>query len=157
MKYCKGKQLEGIYGNILHTILDHKNNLTILCSRQILLYLKSAQDTFWLVDWTELDTGENIFIVKEQESPEPFEYNQVEELSQNYLIPSSCFTIEDNAIINVWGYGITDYDVEQLSTIVFELGHSFVHIEASPAIEIKITKQQPTIKGELLFTTYEVE
>ncbi|WP_449536394.1 hypothetical protein [Ferdinandcohnia sp. Marseille-Q9671] len=151
IKSRKGMTFEGIYGKILH--LYNKSDELILHSSKPLIRFLDSQETpgekFWLLEWEELETGENMLVIHERETPEPLEYEVIDNPNQKYVIKASSYYTRQNSINKVWGYGFYKMKEEIITSIVFELEDSFIHIEASPAIEIRITKERPAIHGSL--------
>lgn len=147
----KGRVFGGIYGKILH-IHNNDDELIIHCSEP-LISLHSSQgdkdDRFWSFDWDELKTGEDTLLINEQNTPEPLEYEVIESPSQSYIISASSYYTRKNLIKEVSAYGFFESNVKRITSIVIKLEDSYIHIEASPAIEIRITNKKPTIEGDL--------
>lgn len=148
----KGYLLEGIYANKLDRY--QVNNDLILYSVEPLLYIRKENEseiTYWKMDWIEDNVGEDFLIIKEQEIPEPLEYELIDNPYHKHVIMSPSFSIQDNLIKKVSGYGFKDSDSEILSSIILELDKSFVIIKKGPVIEIRITDEE-TI-GDIIFST----
>ncbi|RFB14824.1 hypothetical protein DZB84_15445 [Bacillus sp. HNG] len=155
IKTIKGTAMEGIYGKLLH-IYNNKGELILHCSKPLIRFQTShvnMDERFWLFEWEELETGENILVLNEQGVPDPLEYEVIDSLNENYLISASSYSTSHNIIKNVWGYGFSESNEEKLTSVVLELEDSFIHIEASPSIEIRITKEKPNIHCGLLVSS----
>ncbi|MDR4889850.1 hypothetical protein RGU12_20355 [Fredinandcohnia sp. QZ13] len=155
IKKIKGMAMEGIYGKLLH-IYNNNGELILHCSKPLIRFQTShvnMDERFWLFEWEELETGENILILNEQGEPDSLEYEVIDSLNEKYLIPASSYSTSKNLIKKVWGYGFSELKEEKLTSVVLELEDSFIHIEASPAIEIRITKEKPNIHWTLLVSS----
>ncbi len=150
----KGYLLEGIFANKLDTY--HVNKELVLHSVEPLLYIRknnSSDIKYWKIDWTEDNTGEDILLLKEQETPEPIEYELIDNPLQKHVIMGSSFSVQHNLIKKVIGYGFKDIHSEILSSIVLELDDLFISIKTGPVIEIRITNKEPKGLGDMIFST----
>lgn len=151
----KGCLLEGIFANKLDTYQVNKD--IILHSVEPLLYIRNSNSTdikYWKMVWTEDNTGEDILQLKEQETPEPIEYELIDTPNQKHVIMGSSFSFQHNLIKKVIGYGFKDSNSEILSLIVLELDELFISIKTGPVIEMKITNEEPNGLGDIIFSTY---
>jgi hypothetical protein len=151
IKSIKGMNFEGIYGKILH-IYNDGEDLIIHCSKPLISFQTSQGDLnerFWLLEWKELKTGDDTLLINELQTPEPFEYEVIDSPHQKYIISASSYYTRKSLIKNIWGYGFIEPNEETLTTLVLELEELFINIEASPATEIRITKDQPNIDQSL--------
>ena len=151
IKSIKGKLFGGIYGKIIH-IHNNDDELILYCSKP-LISIHSSQgngdDRFWSFDWEELKTGEDVLLINDRKTPDPLDYKIIESPTQKYIISASSYYTRKNLITEVWGYGFFESNVGNITSIVLKLEDSFIHIGASPAIEIRITKDKPTIEESL--------
>lgn len=142
----------GIYGDILH-INRNNDELILHCSQPIISIHSTKENTderFWSFESEERSTGDDVLIVNEQKTPAPLGYEVIVGSNQKYIISASSYSTEKNFIKDVSGYGFVESNMEILASLVLELEDSFVHIEAAPAIEIRITKQKPNIEDNLI-------
>lgn len=152
------KSIEGsllwIYANQLG-IYQSIEDISLTCMEPILKIRRddSSEPSYWRINWKETDLGDDILLLKEQDTPEPLEYMPLtfDDPFQKHTILSSSFFLEQNNIKKVSGYGFEENGSEFLSTIVFELNDKFISIEAGPVITIKVTKTAPADLGEILF------
>lgn len=150
----KGCLLEGVFANKLDTYQVNKE--IILHSVEPLLYIRNSNSTeikYWKMDWTEDNTGEDILQLIEQETPESIEYDLIDIPNQKHLIMGSSFSFQHKLIKKVIGYGYKENHNEILSLIVLELDELFICINTGPVIEMKITNEEPTGLGDILFST----
>lgn len=156
---AKGYLLEGIFANLLHITLHNKE--IILHATEPVLYIQkdnSADIKYWKIGWTEDDAGDDYLLPEEQETPEPLEYELIEDpyqrhTYQKHIISSSSFSIEHNLIKEVIGYGSIYSNRVILSAVVLELEDSFLSIEAVPAVEMRVTNKEPKHLGDVIFST----
>ncbi|WP_404406299.1 hypothetical protein [Jeotgalibacillus malaysiensis] len=157
LKKVKGMTFSGIYGDMLHT---YKNDqyMTVIADPAILCFWQingNRNEKFWHIKWQELRSGDDALIVTKQDTPVPLKFEETEMGSQKYLIHSASFSTFKNKINNVWGYGFTEEEVVWMRVIIIELEDSFIHIQASPAMEYKVLDKFPVVHpfDELLVTT----
>ncbi|RIU91447.1 hypothetical protein D1864_11090 [Oceanobacillus picturae] len=156
---AKGYLIEGIFANLLHITLHNKE--IILHATEPVLYIQkdnSADIKYWKIGWTEDDAGDDYLLPEEQETPEPLEYELIEDpyqrhTYQKHIISSSSFSIEHNLIKEVIGYGSIYSNRVILSAVVLELEDSFLSIEAGPAAEMRVTNKEPKHLGDAIFST----
>ena len=151
IKTITGMTFKGFYGNIF-AIYDNNGEISLSCTKPLISFGTSQgnlDERFWLLEWEELKTGDDVLLLNELQTPEPFDYEVIDSPNQKYLIYASSYLIRKNLIKKVWGYGFFESDVEKLTDIIIELEDSFIHIIASPAIEIRITKEQSTVNENL--------
>lgn len=157
LKKVKGMTFSGIYGDLLHTYKNDQN-ITVIADPAILCFWQvngNRNEKFWLIKWRELYSGDDALIVTEQDVPEPLKFEESEMGSQKYLIYSASFSTLKNKIKNVWGYGFREEGEVWMRVIIFELEDSFIHVQASPAMEYKVLDRFPDLHpfDELLVTT----
>ncbi|KIL52916.1 hypothetical protein [Jeotgalibacillus campisalis] len=151
----EGYLLEGIFASKLDTYQVNKD--IILHSVEPLIYIRksnAADIKYWKMDWAEENTGEDILLLKEQETPEPIEYELIDDPNQKHIIMGSSFSfLQHNLIKKVVGYGFKDSNSETLTSIVLELDEVFIFVKTGPVIEIKITNEEPNGLGDIIFST----
>ncbi|MFC4403836.1 hypothetical protein [Gracilibacillus xinjiangensis] len=142
-KRVKDCLLEGIYANQLSAQLVNKD-ITLVAMEPLLSIKKnnSAYQTYWKMDWTEDADGDDILLVKEQNTPEPIEYG-------DHFIMGSSFSLQNNWIKNVSGYGSKDGNI---FSVLLALENLYILIEAGPVITISITEQEPNDLHDQIFT-----
>ncbi|RTR36201.1 hypothetical protein EKG37_01185 [Robertmurraya yapensis] len=150
------KSIEGsllwIYANQLCVYQD--NETITLHSMEPILKIRipdSSETSYWRINWKETDLGDDILLLKEQDNPEPLDYESVDWPEEKHTIMSSSFFLEQNNIQKVSGYGFEENGNELLSSIVLEMDDRFISIEAGPVITIKVTTTAPDDSGKLLF------
>ncbi|TQR15410.1 hypothetical protein [Psychrobacillus vulpis] len=153
LKPVQGCLLTGIYANQLNVY--QYNNFLDLQTIQLILKIKnphSLEFWYWKIDWFEDEIGDDFLIIEEQETPEPIEYIYDSEIAPNqHLLMSSSFSVEQNKIKKVSGYGYKDEKSQILTSIVFELEKSFISITTGAVITTKITEKEPEDLGDLIF------
>ncbi|KAB8126002.1 hypothetical protein F9U64_20935 [Gracilibacillus oryzae] len=150
----KGYLFEGIYANKLDTYLVKKD--LILHSVEPILYFRrdnSSDIKYWKVNWMEDSAGDDILLLKEQETPEPLEYEKIDNPYHKHLIMGSSFSVQHNVVNKVIGYGFKDSHNEILTSIVLELDDLFISIITGPVIETRITNEEPNDIGDIIFST----
>ena len=155
-KEIQGCLFIGIYANQLTTRYQENKDL-LLHSVNLMLKIRkpnSSEETYWKIDWIEDDFGDDILTLKEQDTPEPLEYELINAPYQKYSVIGSGFlAYEDNLIKKVSGYGFKENHREFLSLIVLELEKLFISIIAGAVIETRITDKRPDDIGNLFFST----
>lgn len=143
-----------IYANQLG-VYQSFENIALTCMGPILKIRRpdSYETSYWRINWKETDLGDDVLLLREQDTPEPLEYMPLpfDDPFQKHTILSSSFFLEQNNIKKVSGYGFEEEGNELLSGIVLEMEDQFISIEAGPVISIKITSKAPTDLGKLLF------
>lgn len=153
-KKIKGCRLRGIYANQLN--IHQFNKELILHPFEPILAIENPNSLvvrYWNLSWFEDTTGDDFLIIKEQDTPEPLEFESINGPNQIHSIRASSFFIQHNIINKVSGYGINVENKQLLTTIIIELEESYISIEAGPTIEAKITGKKPNLFGNLIFTT----
>jgi hypothetical protein len=153
-KTIKGSFLAGIFANKLDTYKVNKD--LILHSVEPLLCIRKTNLSdlkYWKIDWIEDNIGDDFLLLKEQKTPEPIEYQLIDDPKQKHIIMGSSFSLQSDLIKNVSGYGFKDSNNEILSCIVLELEDVFISIMTGAVIEIKITEEEPDDLGSIIFTT----
>lgn len=148
----RGNIFGGIYGNILH-VNRNNDELILHCSQPIISIhstKENAAEKFLSFEWEELSTGDDVLIVNEQKTPVPLDYELIADFKQKYIISASSYSTEKNFIKDVSCYGLMETNMGILTTLVLELEDSFIHIEAAPAIEIKVNNEKPNIEDNLI-------
>ncbi|MEQ2528402.1 hypothetical protein WMO40_17085 [Bacillaceae bacterium CLA-AA-H227] len=150
------KSIEGsllwIYANQLGMYLSAEG-ISLTCMEPMLKIRRpdSPEPIYWKLNWEETELGDDILLLKEQDTPEPLNYESLEWTDQKHVITSSSFFLEQNEIKKVSGYGFKENGNEFLSAIVLEMDHRIISIEAGAVITIKVTTTAPADLGELLF------
>lgn len=108
---------------------------------------------YWKLSWFENSTGDDLLNIKEQDTPEPLEFEMINAPYQKHSIRASSFFVQHIVINKVRGYGINDENKQVLTKIILELEDSCISIPAGAAIEIRITVKKPNDFGTLIFTT----
>ncbi|SES18623.1 hypothetical protein SAMN04487944_12268 [Gracilibacillus ureilyticus] len=151
----KGYLLEGIYANKLDTY-KVRNDIILHSVEPLLSFRKnnssSSDIKYWKVDWIEDNTGDDILLLKEQETPEPLEYELIDNPFHKHIIMSSSFSVPHTLVKKVSGYGFKNDNGDNLYSIVLELDDLFITIETGAVITIKITSQEPGDLGDLIFS-----
>ncbi|WHY84046.1 hypothetical protein QNH39_15295 [Neobacillus novalis] len=153
-KSIKGCMLMGIYAKAL-SMHQFKNEL-ILHPVETILEIrnpKSFEIKYWKLSWTETTAGDDLLIVKEQDTPEPLQYESIDAPYQKHIITGSSFFVQHNVIKKVSGYGFNNDGSRFLTSIILELEESFISIQAGAAIEIRITSKKPKDFGNIIFAT----
>ncbi|MHA6250496.1 hypothetical protein [Oceanobacillus sp. CAU 1775] len=147
IKSIKGKLFGGIYGRTLH-VHKYNDEIIIHCSEPLMSFHSSKgnlDEQFWLFEWEELETGDDVLLINEGRTPEPLDFEIIDSPNQKYIVLASSFYTEKDLIQGVSCYGFFESNQERLTSVVIRLEDSFIHIEASPAIEIRITNEKPVI------------
>ncbi|TKC15314.1 hypothetical protein [Robertmurraya kyonggiensis] len=150
------KSIEGsllwIYANQLG-VYQSIEDISLICMEPILKIRRpdSSETIYWRINWKETDLGDDILLLKEQDTPEPLDYESVDWLEEKHTIMSSSFFLEQNNIKRVSGYGFKENGSEFLSAIILEMDDRFISIEAGPVITIKVTTTLLSDLGDLLF------
>lgn len=108
---------------------------------------------YWNLSWFENSTGDDLLIIKEQDTPEPLEFELINAPFQKHSIRASSFFVQHNFINKVRGYGINVENKQVLTKIILDLEDSYIFIQAGAAIEIRITEKKPNDFGTLFFAT----
>lgn len=69
----------------------------------------------------ENNENDDLLILNEQKTPDPLEYIPINASPQKHIIMSSSFSIEQNKVSKVSGYGFRGANTEFLTSIVLEL------------------------------------
>jgi hypothetical protein len=153
-KAIRGCLLLGIYAKQL-TIYQFNKELILHPFEPILAIAnpRSLGVRYWNLCWFEGSTGDDILIIKEQDTPEPLEFESINAPYQKHSIRGSSFFVQHNVINKVRGYGINDENKQVLTKILLELEESYISIQAGAAIEARITEKKPNDFGTLIFST----
>ncbi|RHW43290.1 hypothetical protein D1B31_01050 [Neobacillus notoginsengisoli] len=151
-KGIEGSLLGGIYDPQLNTH-QYKKELILHATLPILevQHPNSKETSYWKLSWFEKISGDDVLVVKEQDTPEPLNYAEINAPTQKYAIISSSFSVENKLIKKVSGYGYMEESGEELDTILLELKDMYISLRAGPAIEIRIAEKVPNIYGTILF------
>ncbi|MCU9613061.1 hypothetical protein OEV98_05790 [Caldibacillus lycopersici] len=153
-KSIKDSLLIGIYAKQLS--IHQYENKQILISDEPVLEIRNSKTNeikYWKLDWLETMEGDDLLIVKEQETPEPLAYESIDAPYQKHIISGSSYFPQKQEIKHVSGYGFTNGDSQYLTSIILQLEASFIHIHTGPVIETKITSIKPDVFEDIIFTT----
>jgi hypothetical protein len=143
-KATRGCLLLGIYAKQL--TIHQFNKELILHTFEPILAIGNPRThgvRYWSLSWFEDSTGDDLLIIKEQDTPDPLEYESINAPYQKHSIMASSFFVQHNVINKVCGYGINDENKQILTKIILELEDSYISIQAGAAIEIRITEKKP--------------
>lgn len=148
--------LLGIYENQLD-IYQYNKEIILHSTEPILMfrYPNSRRITYWKLSSIEDIAGNDLLILKEQETPEPLQYELFEDQYQKHIIKSSSFSVQKDQIKNVSGYGFSDKNDLFLTDIILELEELYISIQASAGsvIETRITESKPSNLRNLIFSS----
>ncbi|RPF53274.1 hypothetical protein [Aquisalibacillus elongatus] len=154
IKSIKDSLLIGIYANPLH-INKSSKGFKLHSAEPILEYrdFNSNESRYWRFDCIEDNQGDDIITPIVQKTPQPLQYELAEASHQNHIIMGSSFSVQNNWIKQVSGYGFKKNNKEFLSAIVLELDELYIIANAGEVVEINVTDKDPELIDDLIVTT----
>jgi hypothetical protein len=145
----QGCLLAGIWSNQLY-VRQTENECEYSFASLLVNIKKDSKPTeswYWRIEWYENEEGDDLLIIKEQDTPEPLDYSYELDITKYPLIAASNISLEHNRIKKVSGYGFKVNGDKNLTSIVFELEKNYVLFDLSgPIVTAKIRE---TLKSEV--------
>ncbi|MFS0671564.1 hypothetical protein [Ornithinibacillus sp. 179-J 7C1 HS] len=153
IRQLKGSTLMGIYSKQLDVSLGNKNIVLHLVVPILKIVSQDSNEFwYWRLEWFEDEVGDDLLIINEQETPEPLRHTYEPDIAPNqHLVFGSYFSLENNTIKKVIGYGYEDKDDKSLTTLLFELEELYLTITAGPIIIGRILDKKPNNLGKQIF------
>ncbi|TFE01528.1 hypothetical protein [Jeotgalibacillus salarius] len=148
IKKLKNMHFKGLYSERLLVYKTHKGEFQMHLSTSLLGFRpkeENAAEKFWHMKWNELlPSGHDVLLIREQNTPEPLQYEEINSPYQTYVVSASNYSTAFNTINNAWAYGYPEEEDIQLHTVILELEESFMNISATPGgVTITLTEEFP--------------
>ncbi len=152
LKSMEGWLLGGIYANRLDTF-QKSYEIQLLCVEPILQFRNpnSPEVRYWKLDWEEDAIGDDILKCKEQNTPHPLNFEEINHPYQKHNVIASTYWCEPDGVEKVSGYGFRNEGSDFLTALVLKLEARYITISARPVIEVRITNTVPSQLGTQLF------